>query len=286
MTVRHSDVEFDFDDPDEGWFGMARPADVETAPPVVETTPDQWTRDADNAPEHTEMPVDHEDLSADTDRWFVQDVVQEMALAAAVEREDPAQAKVDDRPVTQSVAATLNVVPTNRNGFVKASAASSWEARLSNSGAWDFTARSTRTRFPSRSVMVAVAAIIGAGAVVGIFLGLRGPAAPAVDGSTPVPPSQSATPSAPTTSAPAPVANVPLPSPLLPPPPPPPPSAEQLSPPVVTRQYTPQYQAPDPPRKPQTNVTRAPMSATPPSPPPPPRNSATPGDSPKRGFFH
>ncbi len=208
-----------------------------------------------------------------------------MNLAARVEPEDPPRADVEDRPVTESVAATLNVVPTRRNGFVGTSAPTSRESRLSNSGAWDFKATSDGTRYRSKAVMIAAAIVAAVVAIVGIVLILRGPA-PAVEESTPVAPSLSAAPSAPPTSAPALSSNAPLPPPPPGPPPPPQPSAEELSPPVVTRQYTPRYQTPDETKKPQTNVTRSPMSATP---PPPPRNTdkgrATPGESGSHGLF-
>ncbi|MBJ7339127.1 hypothetical protein, partial [Mycolicibacterium sp.] len=176
MTVRDSDVEYDFDDPDEGWFGMAEPTEPTEPAPIPE-------------PEH------HEDV-ADTDRWFVQD----MDLAAPVESVEP---PIGDRRVTESVAASLNVVPSRRSGFVRASAPTSWESRLSNSGAWDFKPTSTDSRFPARAVVIAVGVIVGVAAVLGVFLTMRGPA-PAAEESPPAPPSQSAAPSAPMTSAPAP----------------------------------------------------------------------------------
>ncbi len=275
MTVRDEDVEYAFDDPDDGWFGMARPADVTLARPAEEPARDHWTDDASQGSGHGDASDHYEDPSEDTDRWFVQDMI----LATPAELEDPPRVVVDDRPASESVAATLNVVPTRRNGFVNASASSAWESRLSESSGWDFTATSGGNRDRSRAVLMAAAIIAGVLGIVGIVLLLRSPA-PAVEESTPVAPSESAAPWPPTTSAPALSSNVPLP----PPGPPPPPSAEELIPPVVTRQYTPRYQTPDQPKKLQTNVTRAPLSAT-----PPPRNTdkgrATPGESGSHGFF-
>lgn len=277
MTVRGVDVEYTFDDPDEGWFGMARPADVTPARPAEESARDQWTHDASQGSEHGDASDHYEDPSEDTDRWFVRDM-------DLVELDDRPRADVDHRPVTESIAATLTIMPTRRKGFVGASAPTSWESRLSNSGAWDFKAASGGTRYRSKVVLMAAAIVAGVLAIVGVVLVLRTPA-PAVEESTPVAPSESAGPPASTTSAPALSSNAPLPPPPPGPPPPPPPSAEELIPPVVTRQYTPRYQTPDQPKKPQTNVTRAPLSATPPQPPPPPRNSSTPGDSSRRGGF-
>lgn len=64
------------------------------------------------------------------------------------------------------------------------------------------------------------------------------------------------------------------------PPPPPPPAAEPASPPV----YYPQYYPPSEQKKPQTNVTRAPISVSPTIKPKPDRNSSTPGDAPEGGW--
>lgn len=243
------DVEYTFDDPDEGWFGAAEPAD---------------------------------DTDPDTDRWFV----PPMDIAGPVQLEDPPREVVEERPVIEAApaepepATTRNVVPTRRDGFVRAAAPASWESRLSNSGAWDFKATSNGSRLGSRAFVMAAAIIAGAAAVVGAVLVLRSPA-PAVEDSTTAPPSQSAPPPAPTKSTPVPSAE--LPPPL--PPPAPPPSAEQIVP-GVTRQYNPNYQTPDEPRKPQTNVTRTPMSATPPAPPrQTDQGRATPGESGHHGFF-
>jgi hypothetical protein len=233
------DVEYAFDDPDEGWFGAAKPAE-----PIAEPAAD---------------PID--DTDPDTDRWFV----------PPMDNAEPEQAT------------PRNVVPTRRNGFVRAAAPASWESRVSTSGAWDFKAASNNSRLGTRTVVMAAAIIAGVVAVVGTVLVLRSPA-PAVEDSTTAPPSQSAPPPPPTKSTPTPSAE--LPPPLPPPPlPPPPPSAEQIVPPV-TRQYNPSYQSPDEPRKPQTNVTRTPMSATPPAPPrQTDQGRATPGDSGHHGLF-
>jgi len=206
-----------------------------------------------------------------------------MNLVAPVEPEEMTPARVDDRPRTESVAASLNVVPTRRNGFVRAPAPSSRESRLVNSGAWEFKSTSTSAPFPKRAVLTAAAVLVGVAAVAGVVvLVLRSPAG---DESSPVAPSESSAPPAPSTSAPV-VSTAPLPPPVLAPPPPPPPPAE-VAPPVVTRQYQPSYQTPDAPKKPQQNVTRAPMSATPPPPPKRPTDGgrATPGQSGSHGFF-
>ncbi|TQR82650.1 hypothetical protein D8S82_30915 [Mycobacterium hodleri] len=205
-----------------------------------------------------------------------------MNLVESAEPEAPPPAPVFERPETVSVAASLNMVPTRRNGFVRAPAPSSRESRLVNSGAWDFKSTSASAPFPKRAVLTAAAVLVGVAAVVGVVvLVLRSPAG---DESSPVAPSESSAPPAPSTSAPAVSTAAPLPPPVLPPPPPPPPA--EVAPPVVTRQYQPSYQTPDPPKKPQQNVTRAPLSATPP-PPPRPTNGgrATPGQSGSHGFF-
>ncbi len=288
--MRDADVEYSFDDPDEGWFGMARPVDTAPARPVDEAPrPDhvEYVR-ADDPPvadqsyqgrsyaEQTYDPVDEfpsvphavepeyrepeveQDAfeeNADTDRWYVQD----MGAAALVEP--------DPEPVRPQA---------------RTAPAPSWESRLSNSGAWDFKATSGGARYRWKPIVLAAAAIAVVAAVVGIVLLLTGPSA---DDRSPTP-----TPSAPATTAttaPALSSPAPLPPPPPPaPPPPPPPSAEEVNPPVITRQYSPNYQTPDEPKKPQTNVTRSPLSA---APPPPPQQTdkgrATPGESGHHGFF-
>lgn len=256
------DVEYTFDDPDDGWFGAAKPAE-----PIAEPAAD---------------PI--EETDPDTDRWFVpqMDIAEPVQHVAPLREDFEEPPAIEAAPAEPEQATPRNVVPTRRNGFVRASAPASWESRLSNSGAWDFKATSNSSRFGTRTVVMAAAIIAGAVAIVGTVLVLRSPA-PAVEDSTTAPPSQSAPPPAPTKSTPAPSAE--LPPPLPPPPAPPPPSAEQIVPPV-TRQYNPSYQTPDEPRKPQTNVTRTPMSATPPAPPrQTDQGRATPGDSGHHGFF-
>lgn len=71
------------------------------------------------------------------------------------------------------------------------------------------------------------------------------------------------------------------------PPPPPPDSADQMAPPSApARYYPPQYDEPTQ-KKPEIDVTRAPISVAPTVTQQPPSNSATPGDGPRRrrGFF-
>ncbi|WP_156720681.1 hypothetical protein [Mycobacterium sp. Root135] len=303
MTVRDLGAEYGFDDADDGWFGAAQPVD-ETPPPPLQPAPPRQApapprsappppprpapppppappRPAPPAPPRQVYPPAIEDDSdPDTDRWLVAD----MNLVESAEPEEAPPARADERPEPVSVAASLNVVPTRRNGFVRAAAPSSRQSRLVNSGAWDFKSTSASAPFPKRAVLIAAAALVGVAAVVGVVvLVLRSPAG---DGSSPVAPSESSAPPAPSTSAPVVSTGAPLPPPVLAPPPPPPPPAE-VAPPVVSRQYQPSYQTPDPPKKPQQNVTRAPMSATPPPPPPRPKDGgrATPGQSGSHGFF-
>jgi hypothetical protein len=294
VTVRDVDAEFAFDDPDDGWFGAAAPV-AEDEPAALVQPLDGPARHAppidefhgylppvDEPYEYVAPPVESGvvdgDPTADTDRWFVRD----MNLAGAAE--DPLRAEVDERRIVESVAATLTVVPTRRNGFVRAPAPASWESRLSNSGAWDIKSASSSGPNWSRIALVAAAVLVGIAAVVGVVLALRTPA----EQSTPVaPPSPSSVAPAPAPSTTAPVLSSPVPLPPPPgPPPPPPPSAEQINPPVVTRQYTPREDTPDEPKKPQTNVIRTPFKATPPAPPSRPNpGHSTPGDSRHHGFF-
>ena len=205
-----------------------------------------------------------------------------MNLGEAAELEEPPRVTVFERPESVSVAASLNVVPTRRNGFVRAPAPSSRASSIANSGAWDFKSTSAKAPFPRRAVLTAAGVLVGVAAVVGVVvLVLRSPAG---DESSPVAPSESSAPPAPSTSAPVASTAAPLPPPPVLAPPPPPPA--EVAPPVVTRQYQPSYQTPDPPKKPQQNVTRAPMSATPPPPPRPTDGGrATPGRSGSHGFF-
>ncbi|MEU0498884.1 hypothetical protein [Mycobacterium sp. NPDC006124] len=250
MTVRDLGAEYGFDDPDDGWFGAAGPA--EDTPPRPAPPP----------------RFDHRDESeADTDRWFVRD----MAPAEPVRSVE-----------TVSVATPPTVVPTRRNGFVPAAAPDSWESRISNSGAWEFKTSTPAPRRPPRAAMFAAAVLAAAAVVAGVVMLMAGPDG---DEASPAPSSSSSAPPVPS-SAPAVATVAPVPPPpVLPPPPPPPPPADAV-PPVVTRDYTPSYQTPDTPKKPQQNVTRVPLSATP---PPPPRETdrgrATPGQSGAHGFF-
>ncbi|OPX12128.1 hypothetical protein [Mycobacterium sp. AT1] len=280
MTVRDLGAEYGFDDADDGWFGAAQPVDEapssqpQPAPP--RPAPPAPPRPAPPAPPRQEFPpAIADDSDPDTDRWLVED----MNPVESAEPEGPTLAPVFERPETVSVAASLNVVPTRRNGFVRAPAPSSRESRLVNSGAWDFKSTPASAPFPKRAVLIAAAVLGVVAAVVGVVvLVLRSPAG---DESAPVAPSESSAPPAPTPSAPVVSTAAPLPPPVLPPPPPP----AEVAPPV-TRQYQPSYQTPDPPKKPQQNVTRSPLSATPP-PPPRPTNGgrATPGQSGSHGFF-
>lgn len=290
MTVRDLGAEYGFDDADDGWFGAAQPVDETPPPPPQPAPPRQAPAPPRSAPpppprpappeppRQVHPPAIEDDSDPDTDRWLVED----MNLVGATEPQEAPPARAAERPEPVSVAASLNVVPTRRNGFVRAAAPSSRESRLVNSGAWDFKSTSASAPFPKRAVLISAAVLLGVAAVVGVVvLVLRGPGGE----SSPAAPSETSAPPAPSTSAPAVSTAAPLPPPVLAPPPPPPPPAE-VAPPVVTRQYQPNYQTPDPPKKPQQNVTRAPMSATPPA---PPRQKdagrATPGQSGSHGFF-
>jgi hypothetical protein len=92
-------------------------------------------------------------------------------------------------------------------------------------------------------------------------------------------PPPSSAPPAPSRATPSPSS---APAPPPPPPPPPPAPATQANPPVRNNDsWSPR--PPSPTKKPQLNVTRAPISATPPPPPSPGTNSATPGDGRSRG---
>lgn len=263
MTQRRAlgDLDFDsaFDDPDNGWFGHVRAGDPASS------------RDHHEGPYLP--PGDPQDagvISAeDTDRWPV--------------------LTVDATPAPQADAVSPDDLHWDED-LPDRRPTSSWESRLSGSGAWDFKVQASGSGFRSK---FAVAAMIAAGiAVAGVVLLLRSPSV-ANDESTVLPPQESTAQPAPTSSAP--VLSTPSETPPPPgppgPPPPPPPSAEEISPPVVTRDYTPRRQnAPDDSDKPEIGVTRAPttrtqMSATPPPPPPSGRNSATPGDGRGGGGF-
>lgn len=234
MTVRDLGAEYGLDDPDDGWFGAAGPA--EDTPPRSAAPPPR----PGPPPPPPVRPVIRDESEADTDRWFVRD----MAPAEPVRTADP-------RP-----------------------------ARVAEPSAWEFKSSRPARRRPPRALPIAAAALAGVAVVVGVVLLVRSPG----EQSAPVPVTPSSAAPAPSTSAPAVATVAPVPPPpVLPPPPPPPP---ETAPPVVTRDYSPSYQTPDEPKKPQQNVTRAPLSATP---PPPPRQTdrgrATPGQSGAHGFF-
>lgn len=318
MTLRDVNVEYGFDDPDDGWFGWAQPVDLhpslvdpslvdpslveastveasgsaeydaqaqsaapaydpmpvyETAAPSYETPPvyePAVLPDETAAPDAEYLPPDE---AADTDRWHVRDL--ETAMAAH----------------TPAVAALTTRAPANGRAGTPPS---TWESRLSQSGAWDFKVSDPHPGNRSKLVLITLIAVAVIGAVVALVVFLTGDSASDQDAPRVAPSGPTAEPVQPTPK-PVPSASsrapAPPPAPALPPPPPPPPppSAEQVSPPV-TRQYSPpqrQY-TPEVPKKPEIGVTRtpttrAPMSATPPPPPRPDRNSATPGDSPKGG---
>jgi hypothetical protein len=105
--------------------------------------------------------------------------------------------------------------------------------------------------------------------------------------SAPAPsPTASPTQSAPTSAQLPPPPAPPIGPPPGGPPPPPAPSADQMAPPASPpAYYPPQYDEPTQ-KKPETDVTRAPISVAPTVKPSAPSGSATPGDAPKRrGFF-
>ena len=252
MTVRDVDLEYAYDDPEGGWFGHAVAIDPEPEPD----------------PGDMRAVVGADDIPADeavTDSWY-------MPVA------DPRSVEFDEPIANEPIATRLDHRPAGPRA--------SREARLSTSDAWDFKTPSASVPwYRSTSAVVAAAVIAAAVAAAGIAVLVRSPA-PAVDDSTTVAPPRDSSPPAPTNPAPALSSQAPAPVPPPGLPPPPPPAAQEISPPVVGRQYSPSHQTPDAPKKPQLNVTRAPMSATPPPPPKPGRNSATPGDAPRhRGFF-
>lgn len=269
MTPRRAlgdlDVDSAFDDPDNGWFGHVR-------------------ADPTSSRNHADVPSeDTQDVEAtsteDTDRWPVLTV-------------DPTPAPQVDESPPDDLRPSVGVSAPGHPRFAPPSE-TSWESRLSGSGAWDFKA-SAASGPRYRSKLVLAAMIAAASAVAGAVFLARSPG-PAGDDSRVVSPRESIGQPAPSSTAPAlstPSGPALPPSPPGPPPPPPPPPiAEEISPPVVTRDYTPRRQnAPADPDKPEIGVTRAPatrtqMSATPPPPPAPDRNSSTPGDGPKRNGF-
>ncbi len=236
MTQRRAlgdpDVESGFDDPDDGWFGH-----VQTGAPTV-------SRHHDDTPDTTH-DVDATDV-ADTDRFPV--------------------LMVDPTPAVQMAAGPIDSPPgasgPRHSRFDDAPP--SWESRLSSSGAWDF--KSSAVSAPRDRVKFAVVGgIVAVLAVVGVVLLLRTPS-PTADESTTVAPSEST--GRPVPSATAPAVSTPgipvLPPGPLAPPPPPPPTAEEISPPVVTRDYTPRRQtSPEESDEPKVDVTRTPAPRSP-----------------------
>jgi cytoskeletal protein RodZ len=157
--------------------------------------------------------------------------------------------------------------------------------KISTSGAWDFKVAPTTPRYRSKPALVAVV-VVAMLALLCLAFFVHSPA-PTVDQPANVAPSEPTGQPAPSSPSPALSTQAPPPSPPPAPPPlPTPPLALEMSPPVPNRQYVPSDQTPDTPKKPQTNVTRAPMSATPPPPPQETdRGRATPGESGTHGFF-
>jgi hypothetical protein len=254
------DLDFDYgaDDPhDDGWYGRALVTPDDTAPrhPQAEAAEPLAMRELDDPP-HRDVPP----------------------------RDVPRHHGPDDSEDTQWTG-----ILAPRNGRPGISPTTSWESRLSNSGAWDFKASAAGPWYRSKRVLtVAGGAAVAALVLAGALLLTRGSAA-GVQESTPVSPTNP-TSAEPAPSSPAPALSTSIaPPPPLPPPPPPPPSAEQITAPAPTRVYTPRRSAPSESDMPEigvtrTPVTRAPMSATPPPPPSPDRNSSKPGDAPKGGW--
>ena len=165
-----------------------------------------------------------------------------------------------------------------RDMEIVAPAPASWESRLSGSGAWDFKPASGVAWYRSRVLAMVAAALTIAAAALGGVVVFSGPAT-VVEPPTVAP----STLLSPTSGAPTLSSQAPVPPPL--PHPPPVPSAEEMNPPLA-RPSAPRYQTPDEPKRPQMDVTRAPMSASPPVlPRTPDRNSATPGDARRHGLF-
>lgn len=283
MTLRHVDVEYSFDDPDDGWFGSAAPADF--TPTVEATTPPAPIDQAHPVGRQSEMEEAGWDDATDTDRWNVQDLERRLSDGAPVDlrRTDVYDVPGDDRADVATVAAAAGPVDQT------------WESRLSRSGAWDFKVSNAKPWFRTRAAGVALIVAATAAAGVAVVLLISGGSSPAVE-ETKVAPVERSAPS-PTSNAPVPTTITNAPPPPLPLPPPPPPSPEPSvevlnPPPAATRDYyPPQRQSPSESKQPEigvtrTPVTRAPMSATPPPPPAKDRNSSTPGDAPKRhGWF-
>ena len=308
MTQRRAlgDLDFDsaFDDLDNGWFGYV---------PAVDPTSSREHEDPADPPPEADWYDAGGVSTEDTDRWPV--VTLDAATAPQVDDEartyyepktyepktyepNTYERETYERETYEPREAAPQVPPSiqpRASSWAEAPPATSpsWESRLSGSGAWDFKVSESGTR--KRSSMAVVGLIVVGLAVAGAVLLVRS-TGPADDGSTSVAPSRPTAQPAPTSATPAlstpNQAPLPSPAPLPPglPPPPPPPSAQEISPPVVTRDYTPRQQnAPDESAEPEIGVTRSPttrtqMSAKPPPPRKEPnRDSRTPGDT--RGGF-
>jgi hypothetical protein len=258
------DLDYDsaFDDPENGWFGHVQAADPTSLhghEDQPEPPPGELVRESVDTDRRRALTLD---TPPDVDETHVAYVLDPGPAA------EPTARRWSDEP------------PPVANP--------TWESRLSGNGAWDFKVAATGPRrFHPR---LAVAGMAAAGLVVaGIVVFVRSPG-PADDESPVVAPSQSTSSVAPSTSM---LSPAPVPPGPPGPPPPPPPTAEEISPPVVSRDYTPRRQnAPDDPGKPEIGVTRTPVTRTQMSAAPPPprstpdRNSATPGDSERhRGRF-
>jgi hypothetical protein len=259
VTERRTLGDLDFDSElvhpdDDGWFGSALMAPV--SPPAVGDL-------------RLDALLDGTD---DTDRWHVPPAVVEPAARAVPEP------------------ATWTGVLAPRNGRTVVAGAQTWEAKLSNSGAWDFKASAAIPWYRTRrlvvsSMAVAVVAIVATG----ILMLVRSPRADESVSPT-TPGTAEPTPAEPTPALSSPSAPPPPALPAPPPPPPPPPTAAEEITGPATRPYSPpRRSAPSRSDMPEigvtrTPVTRAPLSATPPPPRAPDRNSATPGDAPKGGW--
>jgi hypothetical protein len=246
---------------DDGWFGSAQ---VEAAEPLV-------------TPEHDDPPLGYPRYPAEYDP-------EDPDPRPDPDPEPEPEPEPDETPWSGILAPRIGrpaVPPTT-----------SWESKLSNSGAWDFKVSVTNPWYRSKRVLTAAAAVAAVAlALTGIVLFTRGSSG-GDEESTPVTPSNPSTASsAPSSPAPALSTEIAPPPPLAPPPlpPPPPPSADQITAPP-TRGYTPpRRSSPSPSDMPEvgvtrTPITRAPFSATPPPPRTPDRNSSTPGDGPKGGW--
>jgi hypothetical protein len=141
-------------------------------------------------------------------------------------------------------------------------------------------------RTNAAKLALVVLGLVAAVAGIVVLLWPSSSSAPQDSGITTAPaPTPSATPSPTPSASLAPPAPPPV---LLPPPPPPPPPSES-APAAPPAYYPPRYYQPDTPtKKPQIDVTRAPISVAPSVSAPSQRDSSTPGDSPgprRRGCF-